>query len=210
MAAYLPYPAPPSIVSTVPDVYPRHRARQKCHRIGGLSRRGSATFEAPVNRALPKSNKALLTLYASLMEEVKLRIHCVDRAVNGQTGFPGPIVREFCYGQLRLLCELIALSCLVAHGDIPATYSKQLGKKWSADEIFGGLSKLRKHFYPIPVRQESQSPFGTVHRHEIVGVDPMPLPKDTLLDLYGKCHSHLHRGNVRKGTEFRYSHRGQH
>lgn len=142
--------------------------------------------------------KSLRTLYANLMDEVKVRIHCIDRAVNGQTGFPGPIVREFCYGQLRLLCELIALSCLVAHGDIPATYSKRLGKEWSAETIFEQLEKLRPHFYPIPVRQRSRGLFGTVQQHNIEGINPMPLPKEALLELYGKCHQQLHRGNVRK------------
>ena len=145
-----------------------------------------------------KDEKSLLTLYANLMEEVKLRIDCIDRSVKGQTGFPGPIVREFCYGQLRLLCELIALSCLIAHGDIPATYAKRLGKEWSADAIFDELTKLRPHFYPIPIRQLGYGPMGAVHRHDLQAIDPMPLPKDTLQELYGKCHQQLHRGNVRK------------
>jgi hypothetical protein len=81
-----------------------------------------------MNSTLSKNDKALLTLYANLMEEVKLRIHCIDRAVNGTNLLSRPIVRKLCYGQLGLLCELIALSCLVAHGDIPATCSKKLGK----------------------------------------------------------------------------------
>jgi len=145
-----------------------------------------------------KNEKSLGALYANLMEEVKVRIHCIDRAVNGQTGFPGPIVREFCYGQLRLLCELIALSCLVAHGDIPATYSKRLGKEWSAETIFEQLEQLRSHFYPIPFRPQNRSPWGTAQRHDASIIDPMPLPKEALLELYGKCHPQLHRGNVRK------------
>lgn len=146
-----------------------------------------------------KELKALLGLYANLMDEVKVRIDCIDRAVRGQTGFPGPIVRDFCYVQLRLLCELIALGCLVAHGDIPATYSKRLGKAWSADEIMGGLEKLRPHFYPIAMRQTGLTgtvPGQLLHRAE--GINPPPLPKESLLDLYGKSHQHLHRGNVRK------------
>lgn len=137
-----------------------------------------------------RDQKALLTLYANLMDEVKVRVNCVDRAVRGQTGFPGPIVREFCYTQLRLLCELIALGCLVAHGDIPATYAKRLGREWSADTIMGALTGLSPHFYPIAVRQ--------LGRHGIEGINPMPLPKEALLELYGKSHQYLHRGNVRK------------
>jgi len=148
---------------------------------------------------MQKDQKALIALYANLMDEVKVRIDCIDRAVNGQTGFPGPIVREFCYTQLRLLCELIALSCLVAHGDIPATYAKRLGKEWSADAIIEGLTKLRPHFYPIPMRQaDRRSISGKVQSHSVEALNPMAFPKETLLELYGQCHQHLHRGNVRK------------
>jgi hypothetical protein len=64
-------------------------------------------------------------LYANLMDEVKARIDCINVAVQGRTGFPTPIAREFCYLQLRFLCELIALSCLVAHGDIKSLQSHQ-------------------------------------------------------------------------------------
>jgi hypothetical protein len=148
----------------------------------------------------PKDQKALFTLYANLMEEVKVRIDCVDRAVRGQTGFPGPIVREFCYTQLRLLCELIALGCLVAHGDIPATYTKRLGREWSAGAIMEALTKLRPHFYPIAARQlgPGVSIVEGMQAHGIEGINPMPFPKEALLELYGKSHPYLHRGNVRK------------
>jgi hypothetical protein len=136
-----------------------------------------------------KDQKALLMLYANLMDEAKVRIDSIDRAVRGQTGFPGPIVREFCYTQLRLICELIALGCLVAHGDIPATYAKRLGREWSADAIMDALTGLRPHFYPIAVQQQG---------HGIEAINPMPFPKEALLELYGKSHQYLHRGNVRK------------
>jgi hypothetical protein len=144
-----------------------------------------------------KSQHPVIGLYANLMDEVKVRIDCIDRAVHGQTGFPGPIVREFCYTQLRLLCELIALSCLVAHGDIAATYAKRLGKEWSADKIIDQLTKLHPHFYPQPMRQTPQNING-VEGWGMEAVTPVPFSKDNLLELYGKCHRHLHRGNVNK------------
>jgi hypothetical protein len=139
----------------------------------------------------------ILTLYANLMDEVKVRIDCIDRAVHGQTGFPGPLVREFCYLQLRLLCELIALSCLVAHGDISATYAKRLGKEWSADKILDTLTKLLPRFYPQPMRQTAQIIDGK-NGWGVTAIDPTPLPKSDLLELYGKTHKYLHRGNVSK------------
>ncbi|MGH7119094.1 MAG: oligopeptide/dipeptide ABC transporter ATP-binding protein [Acetobacteraceae bacterium] len=67
-----------------------------------------------------------------------------------------------------------------------------------AEAIFEQLAQLRPHFYPIPFRQQNRSPVDGVRQHDIVGIDPMPLPKEALLELYGKCHQQLHRGNVRK------------
>lgn len=65
-------------------------------------------------------------LYANLMGEAKFRLACIELAIGGKTQLPAPAVREFCYLQLRLLCELISLGCLVAHGDISSSYSKRL------------------------------------------------------------------------------------
>jgi hypothetical protein len=138
-------------------------------------------------------------LYANLMDEVKVRIDSIDRALRGQTGFAGPLVREYCYLQLRLLCELIGLACLVAHGDKPATQSGQLGKEWSADAIIKALEKLRPHFYPIPVIQTTTPIPGTENKHHhLQEIDPQPFPKEALLGLYGDTHRYLHRGNVTK------------
>jgi hypothetical protein len=146
----------------------------------------------------PKGEEKLRTLYAYLMDEVKVRIDCLDRAVRGQTGFPTPIVREFCYGQLRLLCELIGLSCLVAHGDIPATYAKQLGKQWSADTILKELEKIREHFYPQSINRTT-SPINSRQKHHHLEAKPsQPFPKESLLSLYADTHKYIHRGNVRK------------
>jgi len=133
-------------------------------------------------------------LYAQLMEEVKIRLSCIEAAVQGRTGFPTPVVREFCYLQLRFLCELIALSCLVAHCDIKSLQSHHTGKAYSADDILGRLSKLRPHFYPFAWKGDRAN---ALHLHMAV-LKPQPLPKDELLVLYGKTHRFLHRGNIRK------------
>jgi hypothetical protein len=137
--------------------------------------------------------KKQLDLYANLMDEAKARIHCIDIMIAARTGFPPPIVREFCYLQLRFLCELIALACVVAHGDIKALQSHQTAKAYSAEEILERLSKLRPHFYPFACKQ-------TVHdtHMEMTPIDPPPLSKGELLTLYGQTHKHLHRGSLKK------------
>lgn len=66
------------------------------------------------------------SLYADLMNEVKVRIAAIDAGTGGLLGaLPAPIVQEHCYLQLRMCCELIALGCLVAHGDITCRQGPQ-------------------------------------------------------------------------------------
>ena len=134
------------------------------------------------------------TLYANLMDEAKVRIELINSTANGRGSYHPVIVREFCYLQLRMLCELLALSCLVAHGDIGSLQSHKVGKAYSADEILDRLTKLRPHFYPEAVRQESTGP-GKFILHR---VNPSPLPKEELLTLYGKTHRYLHRGSLKR------------
>ncbi len=93
-----------------------------------------------------KSQQQALNLYAELMDEAKNRLSWIEHAVNGHTGFPAVLVREFCYLQLRMLCELIALGCLVAHGDIEQ--STKLQKEWAANKILAQLAALHPSFYP--------------------------------------------------------------
>ena len=79
-----------------------------------------------------QSQQHAIDLYADLMEEVKIRLSCIEIAVSGKLFLPSKIVEEICYLQLRMLCELIALGCLTAHGDIAK--SKSLQKAWAADK----------------------------------------------------------------------------
>lgn len=130
-------------------------------------------------------------LYANLMDEAKVRIDCISIAAQGRLGYPVPIIREFCYLQLRLLCELIALSCLVAHGDASL---QSMGRAHSADDIIERLGKLRPHFYPFACKQVMLPE----RRVEMRVIDPPPLPKEELLALYGKAHKFLHRGSLKK------------
>ena len=135
------------------------------------------------------------TLYANLMGEVKARIDCISTTCQGRGGYPSVIVREFCYLQLRILCELIALACLVAHGDISSLQTHKIGKAYSADEIIDRLSKLRPHFYPIPGKQIWSGPGKPVGFEALAS---SPFAKEELLALYGKTHRFVHRGTLKK------------
>lgn len=130
------------------------------------------------------------------MDEVKVRLDCISTTCNGRGDYPSPVIREFCFLQLRMLCELVAISCLVAHGDMKSLQSHSVGKAYSADEIIKRLTKLRPHFYPVPVRQELN--VESTAKFTLHGINPSPLPKEKLLSLYGKTHRYLHRGTLKQ------------
>jgi hypothetical protein len=131
-------------------------------------------------------------VYASIMEEAKFRALSMNTITGLQIALPVPLRREFCFLQLRMLCELIALGCLVAHGDIEETKLAALQKSYNAGEIVKALEKLHSNFYPSP-RKPVFSP-GHVHLGDYDGDF---LTKDELPTLYGRCGDELHRGSLR-------------
>jgi len=142
---------------------------------------------------MPGTEKAPASgLYAALMEEVKIRLSSIDSALAGRMDLPSPIVREFCFLQLRMLCELIALACLRAHGDIKET--TRLRKEYSAAKIIERLERLHPEFFPQPIRLKRTGP-GT---HTADEVKTGFLTKGKLLTLYGRCGDVLHRGSLKR------------
>lgn len=134
---------------------------------------------------------AASNLYRNLIVEIRHRIHVVDLATSNQIPVHPPFVKEICFLQFRMMCELLALGCLAAHGDIEG--SKRLAKVWEADKIMNQLEKLNPHFYPIAVIKQKTD--GGFH------IEPRkihPLPKDQMLSLYYKCGAILHKGNTKK------------
>jgi hypothetical protein len=145
------------------------------------------------------SEKATAELYAGILEEIKHRINAINTGTNNQIPVPAPLVREFCYLQIRMICELIALGCLLVHGDIEATQKASLQKEWSAEAIINALSKLHSDFFPLAARQvQSDKVVGGKPVYAIDIINPPIMTKQELLDLYGRCGGILHRGNLRK------------
>jgi hypothetical protein len=128
-------------------------------------------------------------LYANILEEIKHRIAVIDTGTSNRIPVPAPFVREFCYLQIRMICELIALGCLVAHGDIKATQKSSLQKEWSAETIINALADLHPDFFPLAFKQRPGN---------IDIISPPVMTKDELLKIYGRCGGILHKGNVKK------------
>jgi hypothetical protein len=138
-----------------------------------------------------KSQTDAMSLYAGIMEEVKVRIGWVEDAVNGRNELDGQLVSELCYLQFRLICELISLGCLVAHGDV--TTSTKLVNEFAADKICTELEKLHADFYPKPHDQVRKVP-GSFHLDDVN--EPF-LTRADLKTLYVKTGRVLHKGKLK-------------
>ena len=132
-----------------------------------------------------------MEFYCELMSEIKIREHGISLLTKPGNMLVAQVVYESCYLQLRMMCELIAISCLVVHGDIPATKTKKMKKTWQADQIMARLSELYADFYPKPVEAERADKF------KITAVKADYLSKPDLIILYGKCGDRLHRGTIK-------------
>lgn len=127
-------------------------------------------------------------LYADILEEIKVRTAAIDAGTGGRLpALPEPIIREHCFLQLRMICELIALGCLVAHGGIDGAELPRLQKQWAADKIIEELEKLNPHFYPQAARLEPDENGNPA----VNAFHPPPFSKADLLDTYYKCGNYI-------------------
>jgi hypothetical protein len=102
---------------------------------------------------------------------------------------------EFCYLQLQKICEVFALGCLAAHGDIPQVRT-QLQSTYNADKIMKQLSRIHSRFYPVPGTQTVDQ--VTLRPIKVTPITTGFLTKDELLTLYDQCGNYLHRGTIRQ------------
>lgn len=130
--------------------------------------------------------------YCDLMEEIKKRVAGIEGLK--ASGLPAQVAHESGFLQLRMICELIALASLVAHGDVPAVKSGKLKKHYAADWIINRLAAAHPDFYPRPNKQILDSS-GKVS--EVIDIEIGYLKKSDLLDLYHRCGSVLHRGSLK-------------
>lgn len=137
---------------------------------------------------------AMLNVYHDLMVEAKARAMSINTLTNDQRGMPSPLVREYGILQIRMLCEIIGLACLVAHGDLVEKAKPDLKKAYAPGQIFAELDKLHDDFYPVPVK-----PQKTETGWHFADYDGPPfLAKDEVASIWGKCGGVLHRGHLKK------------
>lgn len=135
----------------------------------------------------------LMRDYKNLMIEIRLRMKSAYKAINSELDIPSEHALEFAYLQVRLMCELLALACLVAHGEELKTYIKNLQKEYSAGKIFTGLGKIHPRFFPNPISGKR------TNKHSVTLTDSnLPfLDRQALTKLYNNTGNKLHRGSAR-------------
>ena len=84
--------------------------------------------------------QAVVNTYANLMSAIKSRINILRDLIANPRRYPDLIIMEFIQLQIRMICETLAIGCLVAHGDIKATRSGRLTKTYKADLIINEAS----------------------------------------------------------------------
>ena len=131
--------------------------------------------------------------YFDLMVEAKARLLSINTPSQDKRGIPSALVHEYGVLQIRMLCEIIGLGCLVAHGDLVAKASTKLKKAYSPDEIFAALDKLLDDFFPVPMRPEKTETGW--HMAEYTG--GAYARKSEIVDIWAKCGNILHRGSLK-------------
>lgn len=137
-------------------------------------------------------NEKDMEVYRNLMVEVRFRIDAIDSILTGNLRLRARIAEESAYLQLRIICEIIAIGCLIIHGDLSAK-TANLRKTWQADRILKVLADMHPKFFPEALESEDLA----TDPAEWVAKTEGFLTRKELIALYTK-HSggKLHRGTV--------------
>lgn len=145
-------------------------------------------------------DQRIISIYVQIMEEVKARLNSINVAVERLKDLPNVVTYEYSILQIRLICELVALSCLTTHGDI---IGKTLEQDWAADRIMNKLADLHPDFFPRPVTfvhvpVDNPAPGTPTHGLRLDTREGNFLTRRQLVDLYRKCGDRLHRGRMKR------------
>jgi hypothetical protein len=141
----------------------------------------------------------IIKSYKTLMREALLRAEFINVIIQGRSEADPRLAYEIGFLQLRMLCEIIAIGCLTAHGDLPATRTQKLMETWRPHQILGALQKVRPHFYPIPFRSQTKRADGTlIYDNRTEG----GLTRPELIHLHGIAGGVLHKGGATSALSF--------
>jgi hypothetical protein len=129
-------------------------------------------------------------LYVDIMEQAKLRIHAIRFVINEKERWFPLLLQEFCWLQIRMLCEMIAYGCLVAHADIT---NRRTLKQKDIGEAFKRLEQLNADFFPRAIRLRRERGGLTFDLYNA----PV-LAQEEVSKVWGQAGDYLHRGSALK------------
>lgn len=134
--------------------------------------------------------------YFNIMTEIRQRIDVITGVYKESKRLPPFASRELVYIQMRMICELIGLACLTAHGNMERVLTKNVYDAYEPGKIFSHLETLHPLFYPIPVEQKLADD-GSLEA--IIPNRSLPhLKKDEVPKLHAICGQFLHQGSIGK------------
>jgi len=139
---------------------------------------------------MPISKEEKATAYLNVMSEINSRIRLI-KSVRLST-LPYGMVRELCHLQLRHVCELIAIGCLIVQGDY--TSSSVFSDEYNPSKIFRALEKLYEGFFPQPVSITTEN--NNIHYHANAKLSA--ITRKEIETLWGITGNYLHRLQIRK------------
>jgi len=133
--------------------------------------------------------------YRELMVEIKYRTDAIADILDGRLGpIKAKIAEEYCFLQLRMICEIIANGCLIIHGNLKP--KADLFKTNKASWIMSELSKLHPKFYPRALTEKDE--FQADGTPKWVEKTSGFLTSRELQDLWSRhCGTVLHRGSAK-------------
>lgn len=138
-----------------------------------------------------------INAYAVLMDEIRTRMDSIQTFADPKIALPAPTRAEACFLQVRMICEMIALGCLVAHDDMQEVKAARLQKAYEADFIVRALERLHPDFFPVPhtvkIRDNAFNEQAGLH------YEPLTegfLSKEKLVRIYRRAGAVLHRGSL--------------
>lgn len=136
----------------------------------------------------PKTDDEKAKVYLHCMVEIKERLRVIATIQN--ITMPSLFIKEACYLQLRYVCELIAISCLVAQGDYET--QRAFREEYSPPKIFAALKTLYPSFFPQPATITSKP--GA--HHLAANNKPGAYTEAKVAKLWHQTGSHLHRSSI--------------
>jgi hypothetical protein len=135
-----------------------------------------------------------LRAYLGFMREIKHRHQQISAVFSGEHGLTRQFVHDLGWLQLRLMCETLALACLVVHEAIPVSRTLKMQREYKANVILKKLEELHPSYFPKPMVEQPDSDYPGVMR--VSDKEDGFLSKRELVKLYGVPGEHLHRGSL--------------